>query len=250
MDQKIDFLIIGAQKCGTTTLDHYLRQHTEIGMGNHKELHFFDDEALFSNPIIDYKHFTNQFNFSTQKKIYGESTPIYIYWKPCLERIYRYNKNIKLILILRNPIERAFSHWNMEFERNAEKENFSHAIHQETQRLKSSPLFQHRVYSYIDRGFYNRQVKQLLHYFDPKQLFILKYESFFNDEERQLYKLFDFLGVSHAYDFKPAKLNKREYQASIRLEEKEHLIKLFENDITELENTLGWNCSDWKTRNN
>ena len=102
-DKKIDFIIIGTQKGGTSALDHYLRQHPEIGMGKKKEIHFFDDEKIFSKTDINYNKYHDYFDFSIEKKVYGEATPIYIYWDQSCKRIWKYNKDIKLIAILRNP---------------------------------------------------------------------------------------------------------------------------------------------------
>ena len=66
----------------------------------------------------------------------GEATPIYIYWKKAIERLVRYNPNIKLIIVLRNPITRAYSHWNMMRNRNKENLSFVDAIAAEPERLK------------------------------------------------------------------------------------------------------------------
>lgn len=243
----IDFLIIGTQKAGTSALDHYLRQHSEIGMADEKELHFFDNESNFSDTKIDYKKLESHFNFSYQKKIFGEATPIYMYWKPCAKRIWNYNKNIKLIIILRDPTNRAFSHWNMEIDRDAEKEDFIHCIKNESERVKEALPLQHRVYSYIDRGFYSEQIKHLFKFFDRKQFLFIKYEEFNRNQERTLKDVFDFLDIdSDNYHFERKQIHKRPYKRNITKEERKYLIHLFSNDITELEKMLQWDCSDWK----
>lgn len=243
----IDFLIIGAQKAGTSALDYYLRQHSEIGMANDKELHFFDNENNFTDTKIDYKKLESHFNFSNQKKMFGEATPIYMYWKPCAKRIWEYNKNIKLIIILRNPADRAFSHWNMEIDRNAEKEDFMYCIKNEFERVKEALPLQHRVYSYVDRGFYSKQIKPLFEFFNKKQLLFIKYEEFNRNQERTLKNLFDFLGVdADNYHFEKKQIHKISYKRNMTKEEREYLIDLFSNDINELEKTLQWDCSDWK----
>ncbi len=77
--RKIDFLVCGTQKGGTTALDHYLRKHPEIGMGKKKELHFFDNEVIFSKSPTNYSAFENMFNFNVDEKTFGEIIPIYIY---------------------------------------------------------------------------------------------------------------------------------------------------------------------------
>ena len=88
-----------------------------------------------------------------------------MYWNQAIERIYEYNPKIKLILILRNPINRAFSHWNMERDRNRENRSFWDSINEEKSRLLSSDYTQHRTFSYLDRGFYSIQIKKINKYF-------------------------------------------------------------------------------------
>jgi len=124
---KISFLVVGTQKGGTSALDNHLRQHKSLQLAKRKEVHFFDKEVNFKGEA-DYKAYHSSFNFSRNKKIYGECTPSYMYWNNSIKRIHQYNPNIKIIAILRNPIYRAFSHWNMECNRNNETLPFLKAI--------------------------------------------------------------------------------------------------------------------------
>jgi hypothetical protein len=164
-DFKVDFLIAGVQKGGTTALDTYLRQHPQICMANSKEIHFFDDENIFSQGKPDYSLYHACFNKAAGHVVSGEATPIYAYWHDSPRRIWEYNSEMKIILILRNPIERAFSHWNMERHRNAEALSFWDAIQGESLRCRDALPLQHRVYSYTDRGFYTEQVRRIWRYF-------------------------------------------------------------------------------------
>lgn len=248
LKNKINFLIIGTQKGGTSALDHYLRQHPEIGMATKKEVHFFDDEEQFLSSPVNYLNFEDQFDFSTQKKIYGEATPIYMYWNSSIKRIWEYNKNMQLIVILRNPIDRAFSHWNMEMNRQAETEDFMHCIKNEPSRVKEALPLQHRVYSYVDRGFYSKQLRPILQFFNRSQLHFIKYEEFEKNQEHTLQQLFHFLNVdSENYNFQKEVINKTAYARVITKEESNYLLNAYIDDITEVENILGWDCSDWKT---
>src|ERR1700712_3741069 len=150
---KLDFLIIGTQKGGTSALDYYLRLHPGIEMGKQKELHFFDDEEIFKSKKVDYTVLESHFQVHSDK-ICGEATPIYMYWQPCIKRIWEYNHKIKLIAILRNPVSRAYSQWNMEIQRKWDSGTFLDCIVNEEKKARESLPLQHRVYSYIDRGFY------------------------------------------------------------------------------------------------
>ncbi len=245
-NKKIEFLIIGAQKSGTSALDHYLRQHHEIEMAKKKELHFFDNELIFSEKSISYSKLEEQFNIPLQSKILGETTPIYIYWESSCKRIWEYNPSMKLIAIIRNPIERAFSHWNMEFNRNAETENFNYCIKNEKYRTKEALPFQHRVYSYVDRGFYSEQIRRFRRYFNEEQLLFIKYDDFKKNQENELNKIFNFLGVNpDRFSFTPKIIRKSQYTQEMKKEEKEYLISIFENDIREVEKLLNWRCCEW-----
>lgn len=246
--RKIDFIIAGTQKGGTTALDDYLRKHPEIGMGNNKELHFFDNETNFTESTTNYSKYNNCFDFKDNKTVYGEATPIYMYWKPSCKRIWEYNPNIKLIIILRNPITRAFSHWNMEYDRGADKDLFSYAIKNETLRIKEALPFQHRVYSYKDRGYYSKQIIRLREYFNEKQLMFIKYEDFKNNQESILNDIFSFLEVDPTkYSFEYKTINKGNKHAKMSKEEKNYLVNNFKNEIHKVEKLLNWDCSDWIT---
>jgi hypothetical protein len=125
---KVNFLIVGVQKGGTTSLDAYLRQHPRIGMASKKEVHFFDDEDRFGSGTPDYEVYHRHFDRLDSKSIYGEATPIYCYWSESMRRIREYNPDIKIIMLLRNPVERAWSHWRMETDRGADSAPFAMAI--------------------------------------------------------------------------------------------------------------------------
>jgi hypothetical protein len=161
----IDFIICGTQKGGTSALDAYLREHPEICMADHKEVHFFDNEDNFSRSKPDYSKYHSHFSPKTTHNIVGEATPIYMYWNDAPRRIWEYNPNVKLIVLLRNPIERAYSHWNMERQRNVENLSFWDAIQNEKERCRETLPLQHRLYSYVDRGFYLGQIRRLWAFF-------------------------------------------------------------------------------------
>ena len=116
----INFLIVGAQKAGTTALSAYLGEHEKIYIPPFKEVHFFDDESQEWNnkAAIKLNFHANYPSIDLRPNILkGDATPIYSYWAPAMQRIWSYNPGIKLILCLRNPIDRAYSHWAMEVKR-------------------------------------------------------------------------------------------------------------------------------------
>src|SRR5437773_10824825 len=125
--EKLDFLVLGAQKSGTTALNYYLRRHPRIALPVKKELHFFDNDELFAGGNVLYEPLYEMFRPARPGSIAGENTPIYLYWRPALPRIRNYNPEMKFIVILRNPIERAFSQWNMQRSRGNELFDFIEA---------------------------------------------------------------------------------------------------------------------------
>src|SRR6266849_8099905 len=130
---KLDFILAGAQKSGTTALHYFLEKHPRITMGDQDEMHFFDDDDLFS-ATVDYDLLHRHFRPVASSTIAGACTPSYLYCKPAAERIGNYNPRIRLLVLLRNPVERAFAHWNMQRFKGREPLDFFDAVKEETSR--------------------------------------------------------------------------------------------------------------------
>jgi hypothetical protein len=253
-EKKVDFLLVGAQKSGTTSLHAYLSEHPDISMAKKKEVHFFDTDENFFEKKPDYNHYHSFFDLDQQAgKIYGEATPSYMYCRNAPARIWQYNKNMKIIVILRNPVERAFSHWNMEVSRGAESLNFYDAITKEEERCRETLPAQHYVYSYVDRGFYMAQLKELWRCFGKNQVLVLNYDQFFSQPIEMLGLVFSFLQVDNIFSninfdiscFCGKKLHKSNYNVAINIKEKNILQDLYRCDIQQLEAVLDWDCSAW-----
>ncbi|MEL7085014.1 MAG: sulfotransferase domain-containing protein [Cyanobacteria bacterium J06597_1] len=241
----VDFIVCGTQKGGTSALDAYLREHPDLCMANEKEVHFFDRDSYFSNGRPDYSQYHACFTLERADQLVGEATPIYMYWYDAPRRMWDYNPNLKLILILRNPIERAYSHWNMERIRNAETLPFWDAILLERERCRSSLPLQHRVYSYLDRGFYLQQLRRLQTYFLDSQILVVKNEDLKSNPTAILNRICDFLGVSRLESITHKDVHSRPYIDTMSDREWEYLKHLYEYEIRGLERLLGWDCSDW-----
>ena len=214
-------------------------------MAEKKEVHFFDDETEFRNGPPNYSNYHSAFTPKEQHKFVGEATPIYMYWHDAPKRIWEYNPNMKIILILRNPIDRAYSHWNMERSRNSERLPFWDAIQKEQERCRAALPYQHRTYSYIDRGFYLEQLRRLWMYFPKKNILILKNEYLKNQPYEALKEVCDFLGI---YNFKmltSKDVHSRAYQSQMSPIERRYLKSIFEHEVRGIERFLGWDCSNW-----
>ena len=152
VEHKVGFLIGGVQKGGTTALFRYLQDIPSLSLASVKEAHFFDDETTVDWTAPDYAPYHALFDpFDGRPR--GEATPIYLYWPNCLERIARYNPAMKLVFLFRDPVERAWSQWKMEYARGWESEPFAWCIRQGRARVDSAeaPGF-HRIYSYVERS--------------------------------------------------------------------------------------------------
>lgn len=242
---KVSFLIGGTQKSGTTALDIYLRAHPSVLMAKRKEVHFFSDEVRFRGAQADYNAYHAMFDSEPSGKLLGEATPIYMYWYAAPRRVWEYNQAMKWILVLRNPIERAYSHWNMERSRGLESLPFFEAIKREKERCREALPEQHRVYSYTDRGFYTEQIRRIWHFFPVEQTLFLKSEELHNAPSDSLNKLSTFLGIEHHPLTTEQKAHVGSYNSAMSGAERACLRDIFEVEIRALEKLLGWNCGDW-----
>src|SRR5256886_6289264 len=193
--EKLDFLVAGAQKSGTTALNYYLKLHPQIALPIKKELHFFDDDELFAGGNVSYEPLHEMFRPARAGSIAGENTPIYLYWRPALPRIRDYNPAMKFIIILRNPIERAFSQWNMQRTRGIEPCDFMDAVREEPRRIAASAPKQLRKFSYVDRGRYAEQLERAFRLFPRERFLVIKYEEFRAGQREVVEAAFRSLGL-------------------------------------------------------
>lgn len=204
-----DYLIIGAQKAGTTTVYDNLIKHPGVLPCDIKEVHFFD-----RNWKKGVKWYKAHFPYSTSLKerdnqgnalITGEGSPYYLYHPLVPERVKQTVPNTKFIVVLRNPVERAYSHYQHEVRKGREPLSFEEAIEAESRRLAgeeskiiSNPgylSFAHQHHSYVSRGFYATQLKSWFKVFPKEQFFILTNEDLANDFSRIFEDLQAFLGL-------------------------------------------------------
>ncbi|HEV2979446.1 MAG TPA: sulfotransferase domain-containing protein [Casimicrobiaceae bacterium] len=244
---KVGFIVAGAQKGGTSALDHYLREHAELCLPKvEKELHFFDTDHCFAAEPVDYARYHSFFSPGPGHRLMGEVTPAYLYWPTAVERIARYNPAMRLIVVLRNPVTRAFSHWNMSRRTGRERLPFARALEAEAQRLRALPLEQAKWFAYIDRGFYSQQLKRLWRYFPREQTIVFKNEQLQAEHAVVLARVADFLRIAPFPPLAAKRTGARAYNTVMSAEEKRYLGAVFEAEISELERLLGWDCSAWR----
>jgi Sulfotransferase domain len=241
---RLNFIVPGAQKSGTTALHHFLNKHPQIALPDRQELHFFDDEDFFSGPV-DYNGLHRHFRLGRCHVLAGEVTPSYLYWKPAMERIHAYNPQIKLVILLRNPVDRAFAHWNMQRFKKREPLDFLDAVKEEPKRLAGPLSIKSRRFAYLVRGFYSSQLERVFEFFPRAQVKIIKFEDFRDHKQDTLDSVFDFLGVKRLPVGRDPDRNVVPYQRSMTAQEREYLLEIFAKEIGKLEQMLGWRLTDW-----
>ena len=254
-NDRLDFIVAGAQKSGTTALHYFLSKHPDISMGDQQEMHFFDNDEIFAGPInyeLLHQHYppaggsTHLGKAAARRAVAGDCTPIYLYWKPAMERVWKYNPQIKLIILLRNPAERAFAHWNMQRFKGREPLDFLDALRAEKERAEEAAPLQCRRYSYVDRGFYAEQLERAFKFFPREQMKIIKAEEFRRNNQEMLDSVFRFLRV-RPIAIRPNKdRNVVPYEREMTRQERRYLSEIFAGQIEKVEQLLGWGCADWK----
>jgi hypothetical protein len=199
-----DFLIIGVMKGGTTSLFHYLAKHPEIKPPFRKEIKFFD--IHYGQGLNWYRaHFPLKAKMSIGT-ITGEATPYYIFHPLASERVAKAIPNVRLIAILRNPVDRGYSHYNHMVRVGREDLSFEDALEaeekrlfQEDEKITSNPdysTFMHLHYSYKARGRYVEQIKRWLGFFQRDQMLFLSSEKLYEQPSMVYDRATEFLGVS------------------------------------------------------
>ena len=242
----LDFVVAGAQRSGTTTLDRYLREHPGIAMpATAKELHFFDHEEHFRDDHVDYRAYHANFRPRRAGELRGEVTPSYMYWVPAAGRLARYNPALRIVVVLRNPIARAHSHWNKERLRGTESLPFLDALRAEAERAAAAlPLQSHRT-SYVERGHYVAQLRRLWHHFPVEQTLVLRSEALWTEPGQTLARIADFLGLGPFPRIEPKVANGKAYERPMHPDEWAYLVDRLTEEIRELESLLGWDCRRW-----
>jgi hypothetical protein len=196
----VNFLIVGAARSGTTTLYDAIKQHPEIFMPEMKEPDFFSG---VSNHVNNYEQYLAIFNKRKGERVVGEASTSYLFIPGTTERIIRYLGEIKIIIMLRNPADRAFSNWKME-KRYQSRENLSFvdALEEEEERYRNRVNIRNwYTLMYFRKGLYYSQVKRYLDVFGESNVHVIIFEEFIKDQKENYSNVLEFLGVDP--DFLP-----------------------------------------------
>jgi hypothetical protein len=204
-----DYLIVGAQRAGTTSLHRYLVQHPAVRtMLRTKGVHFFDTGYGRGIDWYASRFPTKLFAWYAARRhgvelITGEASPYYLFHPHVPARVAEHLPRVKVIALLRDPVQRAYSQYQHEVSRGFETLSFEEAIEAEparlageTQRMLAEPLYNsysHQHHSYMARGRYDEQLARWRALFPPEQLLVVTSERFFGEPERTFRQVLDFL---------------------------------------------------------
>ena len=252
-----DFLIIGFVKCGTTSMYQYLMNHPDIHRSSGKEIDYFD--RFYSRginwykvkfPLKSKKFFIK--NISKRKFLTGEATPRYIEHPHALKRIQKTLPNAKFIILMRNPVDRAYSHYNMNMTSELEYLSFEDALKKEKKRIQGRYekmqkiedyySWDYDIFGYLEHGIYVKYLKKWMDVFPKEQFLILETEEFKKNTSEVYNKTLKFLNLPkhtlEEYTFH----KKLEYKTKkINPETRKQLIEFFKPHNEELYTLIGRN---------
>jgi hypothetical protein len=289
-----DFLILGAPKAGTTAIYHALRQRPDVFMPRQKELRFFafagaqiaKSDPVNRKAVTDLETYRLHFSDAKESQLKGEASPAYLSSELAPGRIRKTVPEARMIAILRNPVDRAFSHFLFAIQQGYEPRDaeFLDALRE--------PYIDHRGFRrkrpYVADSSYGKSLSRYFRIFDRDQIQLLRYEELKAEPERILKEIFDFLrlgegpsptmgsnyaasgiprnatwhallksryaswplksilGVSRGEACRAALIRNNLYKPVLSEEERLLAYDFFAADIETLEGLVGWDCGGWK----
>jgi hypothetical protein len=194
------FICIGVQKSGTTTLHYLLAKHPEILMSSQKELQFFT-----FNYHLGINWYLSQWPMIERTKLRGETTPYYIFHPYAAERMKQCFPKIKILILLRDPVERTISQYYHSVRIGVEDLDIADALKQEDERIFGANQYllnpamrhkSHQEHSYISRSRYEQQIPRWLDHFGKEQCLILSSDKFFSHPEEIWHTILNFLQIT------------------------------------------------------
>ncbi|PIN79592.1 hypothetical protein COV16_03420 [Candidatus Woesearchaeota archaeon CG10_big_fil_rev_8_21_14_0_10_34_8] len=247
-----NFLVIGTGKAGTSSIYEYLKQHPQVYMSPVKETNFFaffdadtttyakEDQDWISKSITHLEEYSTQFNSIKNEKAIGEVSPIYLFHPKAAEQIKNILPKVKIIVILRNPIDRAFSGYSMHVRRGTEKRSFAKATQGNAHNASYIRGF------YLEKGLYYRQLKRYYSLFPEKQIKIFLFEDLCDNPLKFMEEMYQFLEVDPMFTPNVTKwYNAAPMKTKIPSSHRKRLVEYFRTDIKQLERLTNKDLSDW-----
>ena len=251
----ISFALVGVQKAATSTIAFYLLRHRHVSRGERKERHFFDKDFLdWDNP--DYSDYSSP-RRTPRQKIAGDYTPAYLFWPRALERMHRYNPDMLLIASFRDPIERAFSQWQMDYARHEAFPQFAQAIAQDTFETIPDRVpdgwqpGELRRRALATRGLYGAQLERAFEiYPDRSHWLLLDFIDVVTDRDTLLDTLTDFLEIGRFQEPPAPQAKNASPDVDARPPMADDMLRLAERfapDLPLFEKLSGIDTSRWAT---
>lgn len=257
-DRNPNFFIIGAGKSATTSMYNYLGEHPNIFFPTVKEPAYFafsdlagshyndEDKPWVEQCFIEIEAYSALFRNVADESVVAEATPIYLYHPNSAKAIYTQHPKSKLLAILRNPYERAYSDYRMHVRQGKETRSFTDSLKED--------YGKYRLYvgSYLEKSLYGEQVERYYKYFDKDQLKIVLYSDLAMDAAKVISEVFEFLDVQRNYQIDTTRLHNasKNTVTSVPEEAYEYMKPYFEKDIALLEQLTNLNLSSWKASPN
>jgi len=197
------FLLIGGMKCGTTSLYQYLARHPGVERGFTEEVHYFD--LNYHRSLMWYRaHFPIR-GGGAEGPVAGDDSPYYLFHPMVPERVARDLPDVKLVVLLRDPVTRAYSHYNHERRRGREQLPFEQALQREDARLEGEEermredalyaSWDHQRHSYMARGRYAEQLARWFRHIPRERFLVLQSEEMFRDPASVVDRTLGFLDL-------------------------------------------------------
>jgi hypothetical protein len=193
-----NFFLVGAAKAGTTSIYTYLSHHPEVFFPAIKEPHFFTQvrpapaQQFLIEAVTKRSTYLRLYGGATKHRVIGDASPSYLWHPEVPQRIRAAVPQAKIAIVLRDPVERAYSHYLMDYREGAQSKPFYEALLEDMHRPEKGWGVS---YLYYELGLYAEQVQRYLEIFKPEQVKVLMFEDLRHDTKAALYELAAFLGL-------------------------------------------------------
>jgi len=210
LTHKPDFIVVGAPKCGTTSLYYYLRQHPEIYLPERKELHYFSagylkgriggpgDKAAVRKVCDSQRDYENYFKPAPDDSVRGEISPSYFVYPETSEAIRNACGEIKIVIMLRDPVDKAFSQYCHLLKEGREELSFEESLQEELERAENN---WNDFWLLTRSSFYCKRIQKFIDMFGPEQVLVILLEDFSAAPSKSLAELCRFIGVNDSFTF-------------------------------------------------
>ncbi len=198
-----NFIIVGAPKAGTTSLYHYLSEHPQVFMSKPKEVNFFSSEEIQEQGLYynDFKaknlnDYEKLFEGAKGKKAIGEGSVSYLFYPKTPQKIKEILPDVKTIILLRNPLDRGYSHYLMDYRMGLVGLPYEEIVYKKSQHKYQDLYYQ----QYVELGLYNEQVKRYLDLFGKEQVKIYLQEDLRNNSGEVIADLYEYLEIDKSFN--------------------------------------------------